>query len=244
MPSSAPLTEAVSQFRRAAGEISATYERRKPAASNQVTPDQLIEAIEQFLAVATRLDREEGETGPIVKDDVDQLGEYGLNMLLDLATWARQLELDEACLAVQGVSLAAADWIIRHEGRIHTLEPMVNAFADVANRTQDPKALEQMAGFMGAVIAACGTLIQQDLEKTNPGRPWRLLHLNRGIVATRSHNTALMEAVFDQLVAALPDDAAAFFQQGMQQMVALHYPEPVRAVMSRYHEVWSKRRVH
>jgi hypothetical protein len=101
-----------------------------------------------------------------------------------------------------------------------------------------------MAEFMGHAIRAASALIKQDLEKNNPGRPWRLLHLNRGIVATRSHNPALMEEVFEELVRELPEEAPGFFAEGMQQMEALNYPPHVRKVMGRYFAKWTRPRMH
>lgn len=235
------ISEVLQLFKDAAAEIERVQRTRAPSVGQQISPQQLREALEQFFAIIANLDKEEGATGPILSDDVNQLGDYGLNLLADLAAWATQLGLDQQRQNVLAASLAAADWLIRHEGRIRHLEPVVNALADTANRTSDPKELTRMAEFMGTVAQACSEYIKQDLEKTNPGRPWRLLHLNRGIVATRSHDPTLMQQVFDELVRCLPEDAPAFFEQGMEQMVALNYPAPVREVMSRYHARWQSR---
>jgi len=87
----------------------------------------------------------------------------------------------------------------------------------------------------GAIVAAASPVISQDLEKANPGRPWRALLLNQGIVATRSHDAGLMEQAFAVLTYYLPKDVGQFFTEGMQQMDALNYPEHVRAVMAKYH---------
>ena len=133
---------------------------------------------------------------------------------------------------------------MRHQGQIRTLEPVVNALANFANRMHDPSSLEPLANFMGRVIQASASLIKEDLEKNNPGRPWRVLHLNRGIVATRTHNPTIMEQVFDDLVRYLPEDAAAFFAEGMHQMEALNYPPQVRQVMGRYFDRWTRPRMH
>jgi len=235
------ISEAVQLLKHAAEEIEIAHLARAPRTSQQADPRQLREALEQFFAIIANLDKEEGATGAILSDDVNQLGDYGLNLLTDLAAWATQLGLDQARQDVLATSLATADWLMRHEGRIRSLEPVVNALADSANRASEPRELAHMAAFMGAVAQACSDYIKQDLEKTNPGRPWRLLHLNRGIVATRSHDPALMQQVFDELVRCLPDDAPAFFEQGMEQMVALNYPAPVREIMSRYHARWKPR---
>ena len=37
----------------------------------------------------------------------------------------------------------------------------------------------------------------------------------------------------------LPEDAARFFTEGMQQMDALNYPAHVREVMQKYHRQWT-----
>jgi hypothetical protein len=51
-----------------------------------------------------------------------------------------------------------------------------------------------------------------------------------------------MEAAFDVLTRKLPEDAARFFSEGMQQMDALDYPAQVRAVMEKYHRRWNVNR--
>lgn len=242
-PTQGGLSEIAVHFKRAAQDVLDTYASRKPAVSNQVTPPPLVEALEQLLAIIIKLERQENER-PVPSGDVDELGEYGLSLLSDLATWAQQLGMSKARMEIESISLAIADWIIRHHGRISTLEPVVNALAARANATREPQALERLANFMTHVIAAASDSTKADLEKTNPGRPWRLLHLNRGIVATRSHNLALMEQVFDDIVRYLPDDAPRFFDEGMQQMVLLNYPQPVRDLVQRYHSAWSRRDLH
>ena len=238
------LAEATLRFEHAARDIIDSYAARRPAETNQVTPEQLAEAIEQFLALITRIDQEEGETGPTSREDVTQIGDYGMTLLTDLAAWAAQLNLPVPRQDLEIVTLGAADWIMRHEGQIRALEPAVNALANFANRMQEPAALEPLTLFMGRVAQASAKFIKQDLEKNNPGRPWRVLHLNRGIVATRTHNPVLMEQVFADLVRYLPEDAPAFFAEGMQQMEALNYPQPVRQVMVRYFDLWTRPRMH
>lgn len=240
----AGLDSAFARFKTTAQDLLANYDARKPEPTNQVTPPQLVEALNQLFAIITKLDREEGETGAIMRDDVTQLGDYGLSLLMDLATWANQLDLPAARAEIEKLALAVADWVVRHEGRLRTLEPVVNALAKVANTISDAAILERLADFMRRLSDAAADFIKQDLEKSNPGRPWRILQLNRGIVATRSHNPALMEATFDELLRYLPEDAQAFFSQGMQQMEALDYPPHVREVMERYYQAWAAHKMH
>ena len=238
-----PLSEAVTRFKQAAEDIQNAYETHKTSTGIPVTPGQLIDGIEQFLSVVTRADKMEGETGPLTHEDVDQLGDYGLNLLTDLGEWAKRLDCRNAYEELQKVSLAATDWIIRHDGRIRTMEPVVNAFSDIANTLHDPRELEKMASFMSQVLKHCPVLVK-DTETTDAERPWRLLHINRGIVATRTHNPVLMQVVFDELVRAVPDEAPDFFREGMQQMDALGYPDEVREVMSRYYADWTRPTMH
>jgi hypothetical protein len=238
------LPEAAVHLKRSAAEIKTIYEQRRPAQTSQTIPHQLVQGLEEYLAIAQRLDQDRGENAPVLKQDVSQLGDYALNLLLALHQWAVQLQLPTAREALDGLALSITDWVLRHQGELRTLEPIVNALAGRANRLHTPAALQELEQFMSLVIQACANLIKQDLERSNPGRPWRLLLLNRGIVATRTHNPQVMEQVFDDIVRYLPDDAPGFFGEGMQQMDALNYPPQARAVMSRYYEQWTRRRMH
>ncbi len=241
---SVKLSEARVRHRQVSADIVTNYESRAPLATDQVTPSQLAEAIEQFFAVAIRIDREHGETGAVLNDDVSQIGDYGLQLLHDLANWAHQLALEDARHEIALVSLGAADWVIRHQGELRAPELVVDALANLANTTQDPDELKQIEQFMTAALKALTAVIQLDLEKTNPGRPWRVLHVNRAIVATRIQDPDTMIRVFDELERALPEEAPRFFAEGMAQMNKLDYPQHVRDVMEKYHDVWCGRTMH
>lgn len=246
MPAIIPtLDEAAIQYRSAAQVVMTLYARRRPNAGQQVTPDSLNQAIEQFFAISNQLERDASGSGTAVyKDEVSRLGDYAITLLADLAAWAGQLGLTEAKQDMEATTLSIADWVMRHEGELRTLDPVVNAAAERANRTKDARSLEGLCEFIGRALDAASKPIKQDLDKTNPGRPWRVLHINRGIVATRTYNPKLMEQVFDDLVRALPEDASHFFAEGMQQMSALNYPAHVRAVMSRYFDQWTRKTMH
>jgi hypothetical protein len=239
-----PLPEAVIRLRRAAGEIRDAYNAGAPAATREVPPDQVVEALEQFLTIAQRLDRGEREIGPMLKDDVSRLGEYGLSMLAELIACAEQLELPDLRLPLDESALAVTDWIMRHDGELRTLEPIVNALAALANRTHERPQLGELERFMARVIQSSAGVARQPHRRGALGQPWRLLHLNRAIVATRTHNPDAMEQAFEDIVRHLPDDAPVFFAEGMEQMVALNYPPQVRAVVSRYYERFTRGAMH
>ncbi len=239
-----PLPEAVARFHATAREIRAAAAARSPSSDDTLQVEQLIEALGQFFAILENLDQAPAPAGSAAETDASELGEYGLTLLTDLIGRAGALDLAAARAVLEQVSLSIADWIMRRRGEIRALEPVVNGLAGLANGLRAPPALEALADFMGRVIGAVSEIVRHDLESSNPGRPWRVLHLNLGIVATRSHNPALMEQVFDELVRCLPSDAARFFAEGMEQMEALDYPPPVRRVMTRYFERWTRPTMH
>lgn len=238
------LADATRRYKLAVESVLEAYEAHHPAVA-EVTPGQLHAAIEQFLTTSLSLERANGPTGAIDSNNVSELGDYGITLLMDLGQWARQLGLDSADAEFDQIALAFADWVMRHGGEIRTLEPLVDALARLANRARETEMLEDLAHLMTRVIHATASQARHDHHaKTRPSEPWRLLHLNRGIVATRTHNTALMEQVFDELVCDLPTDARQFFADGMQQMDRFGYPRTVRNVMARYFDRWTRPRMH
>lgn len=200
---------------------------------------ELAQAFDQLFDVLARAESDLRSGGSTDSADVTRLGEYALQLTDNLAarlTQAGRQDLRQA-LAMLNINLAL--WVAQHGGIIDTLDPVVDAIALVANNITDPQQLAELSDLIGTIIKAVSPVISQDLEKINPGRPWRVLLLNQSIVATRSHDTTLMEAAFAVLTENLPEDAGPFFTEGMQQMDALDYPAHVREVMERFHRQWN-----
>lgn len=63
--------------------------------------------------------------------------------------------------------------------------------------------------------------------------------MNQAIIATRSHQAELIDEAYQVLVEALPEEALRFFEEGMQQMEALNYPEVARQVVEKYYNLWN-----
>jgi len=198
----------------------------------------LEQAFDQLVDVMNRLEADAGAAGARAAD-VTEIGEYALRLCEGLAACTQRLQQREQSERMASLTVNVALWIARHDGRIDTLEPVVDALALLANTIRDPLRLEALGAVIARIVSAVSPLIRQDLEKFNPGRPWRVLLLNQSIVATRSHNPELMEQAFAVLTSHLPEDASRFFTEGMQQMDALNYPEHVREVMAKYHRRWT-----
>jgi hypothetical protein len=170
--------------------------------------------------------------------DVTQPTDYALSLIEQLGVAANRAGSPDVAREIQDLAIAIALWSASRGGRLERLEVVVNAFAERANALHDPDDLGALSDAMGTVIEAVVDELKQDLEKTDALRPWRILNLNRAIVATRSHDPARMESAFAVLVANLPEDARGFFPEGMEEMDRVGYPPPVRAVMTKYFEQW------
>ena len=208
------------------------------ASENGADLPAMAQALEQLIDVITRVEADTQSIHDATTGDITEIGEYALRLQETLSGIAERLGLAEQKQPLADLSVNLALWIAAHNGHIETLEPVVDALALAANTTQEPQQLEQLSSVIKRIIAAVAAPISQDLEKMNPGRPWRVLLLNHSIVATRSHNAELMEEAFTLLTSRLPEDAARFFSEGMQQMEALDYPPRVRKIMEKYHREW------
>lgn len=164
------------------------------------------------------------------------IGELGLQLLQQIA---RQPPLRETA---QQAAIRLALWAAGAGGELETLELITDALAAQANSTQDPLRLAEYSLTIEALLRAAGPVLRADVDNSNPGRPWRVLHFNRAICATRSHDPELMARAFDDLKAHLPGEAPGFFAEGMHEMERLNYPPHVRRVMQRYHDLASAAR--
>ena len=198
----------------------------------------MAQALEQLADVITRVEADTQSSDDTSSGNITEIGDYALQLLEALSAESANPALSGQQQTLANLAINMALWIARHDGQIETLEPVANALALMANSSREPSELGQLSSVINAIIAAVSSPISQDLEKMNPGRPWRVLLLNNSIVATRSHDTDLMEAAFAILTSQLPEDATRFFSEGMEQMDALDYPPHVRQVMEKYHREW------
>ena len=243
----ASLAEACEE---AISDILESYEGGAQASDEAVSPSLLASAMNQLMEVLKRIDADTRRGALPTQGrrdddhlDISELGDYGFTLFNDMMFWAQRLGLLARHRQMETLVFPFALWLARHGSELRNLETVVNALAVVANSTNDHAKLEQICAAMGEIINAVSPSIQQDLDNSNPGRPWRLLIINRAIVATRTHNPAVMEAAFKLLVNHLPDDAPEFFSEGMGQMEALNYPAPVREIMEKYYRHWSLSRI-
>jgi len=135
--------------------------------------------------------------------------------------------------------LAYTLWRTRQQGRIKHLDYIVNCVAEIANRLRDEEDLSYLVGVTETIVNSVTDEISQDMTSNSPSRPWRVLLLDYGIVATRSHQPQLIETAYKFLAEHLPEDAVAFFSEGMKQMDVLNYPPQVRKVVQQFYLLYA-----
>lgn len=178
------------------------------------------------------------------REELSAVANRGLQLLDDLSEWARTLALPDQESRVNTVMVMIALWVARHGGELHAIESVVNTLAEIANATTEQQELAELSDMMGELAYAISQQTKFDFENKERHRPWRVLNLNRGITATRSHDTHIMETAFDDLIRNIPEEAETFFRQGMQQMEQLDYPDHVRDFVSRYYRQSKSRVLH
>ena len=204
--------------------------------------DAVARALRQGRDVLVRAEREPDKLDP---EAVTEIADYLLELFDNLLAGAHSAGRRDLTPLLARLTVPVSTWVARNGGEIARLEPVVDGFAALANELSSAQSLIALSVAMGEVMDAVDDTLRADLDNSNPGRPWRVLNLNRCIVATRTHDPAVMEAAFARLEDNLPQDAPSFFREGMEQMHIVGYPEHVRAVMQRYHDRWQGgHRVH
>ena len=193
-------------------------------------------AFRQNIQIMQRLDSDvkNNNEHEISLNDVTEIADFALSLLDEIANACASRGLQNEMVKVHRLSLPIVIWLKQYHGVLKKLDIVVNAIASYANTLQDAESLGALCVLIGNVAEVTDIQIKQDIEVNNAMRPWRVLNLNWGIVATRTHNTDVMEQVFDQLINNIPDDVQQFFNEGMQQMDIVGYPKPVRTVMEKY----------
>ena len=195
-------------------------------------------ALTRFIDVFDRIESEKISISglSLSANEITELGEYGTSLLKELLNRVEQHGNGNHKTELMALIIDLALWVCRNDGELLTLEPVVDSLAYFANNSGDTHYLEALHGIASEIVRGVAHSIRQDLEKSNPGRPWRILNLNKAIMATRSHNPQLMEQAFQDLVNNLPEDMPQFFREGMEQMDALDYPPHVRKIMERFYQ--------
>jgi hypothetical protein len=228
-----------SNFIQASAVIARAYNDHELQHGTEATPAQLIEAINQFFVIYEKLGDKVGENSQISKENISHIGEQTIHCLIELGELAEQLNLPKERALMEETAFSAAHWVIRHKGEIRSLDVIVNILAAKANRTNDKTILTSLFHVMNDVLEHASPELKSDPDKSNPGRPWRMLNFNFAIVATRTMNRELMIKAFDTLGQNLPEDCPQFFEEGLIQSEKTEYGPEIKAIMTEYFKKWA-----
>jgi hypothetical protein len=234
------LQEIQQLFSAAASAIETRYIQQSQQ-PGEVSPMQLADALHKLFQAFEVLDEKNGANATLPYNDPSELGEHGMLLAADLVRWAERLQLPQAKSDIEKIAVGIALWVARHGGEIRELETVVNGFAASANTTTSDEALRALFRATKAVLEHAAPSIKADLDQANPGRPWRVLNFNFAIVATRIQDAQLMHEAFDTLSRNLPQDAPAFFEEGLKQSDKPVYGPVVKNLMQEYFARWTVR---
>ena len=137
------------------------------------------------------------------------------------------------------LTLAVAVWALRHDLPVDPPEPVVNALARRGNATREKPGLHGLVHLMAQLADNLGPRLAADLERSNPQRLWRVLHANLAITAIRTEEGEVIDAAFDRLDAALPDERAGFYAEALALAMSPAIPEAVRERIRARHLKWT-----
>lgn len=216
------------------------FQARAQAAAASLSPH--LDRTRRGLETLQALDRQHGGSGPIAIEGVEELVSAILSDLAHVEA-AAQRSADGSLVAdCSGFLLGVALWAIRHRVALDPVEPVVNALAHRANAARSRQELAAVFGLTQGIVAHVAPRLEADLERSNPERPWRILHANLAITAIRTEDPALMDHAFDALDRALPDERAAFYAEALALALAPAIASDVRERIRARHLKWTAAR--
>ena len=163
---------------------------------------------------------------------ITEIGEFGSYLLEKL--YFESSENADHLQMYNYLALAFACWVVRNEGSINQLEYFVAALAQTANTLHDKISLESLYEVATFIVYATSDDLKLKHTDHDLENPWRILIMNYGIIATRTHTPELMESAYETLIQYFPEDGPEFFRKAMSEMDRLNYPLYVRNVVERY----------
>ena len=189
------------------------------------------------VATLESLDRQYGGHAVLELEDIDTVVAA---LEAEFALWeaeATRRNLDIAD-TVDAAAIGVALWAMRHEVAITVVEPVVNALAHRSNHAKNAQEAAAAFALMQGVIAHVAPRLSADLERSNPERPWRLLHANLAITAIRTEDPAMIGFAFDALDQALPDERASFYAEARALALAPGISPVVRGLIEARCSKW------
>jgi hypothetical protein len=195
------------------------------------------ESLQRQVRTFEAIDRQYGGLATLPLEDAAELVAAALT---ELAHAERDVAAAEDGADVAHLVVGVALWAIRHGVALTVVEPVANALAVRSNLANGKEELAAVFGLMQGVIDHAAAGLAADLERSNPERPWRILHANLAITAIRTEDPAMMEYAFDALDRALPDERASFYAEALALALAPAIAPAVRQAIEARHTKWTR----
>jgi hypothetical protein len=186
--------------------------------------------VREDVATLESLDRQYGGHAALTLEGIDTLVAALESAFAGWEAEAQRRQPD-AVDAIDAAAIGVALWAMRHEIEIAVVEPVVNSLARQSNQAKNAQEAAAAFALMQGVIAHVAPRLSADLERSNPERPWRLLHANLAITAIRTEDPAMIGYAFDALDAALPDERASFYAEAQALALAPGISPVVRGLI-------------
>ncbi len=193
-------------------------------------------ALVRFAQLAMGKGSDQGAADPAPVEDLEAVGNQLLGLTPDLVSGVENSGLVEELKQLRHAIAGLAVWLARSGAQVQCLDPVANAFAALANDTDEPERLTRLGYLMEEVISASDPGEESRGSAYGSSRSWYVMHINWGIVATRSLDTTLMKRAFDGMSKNVPADLPALLRQAMSKMEQGGYPEDVKAVIRAYQD--------
>lgn len=141
---------------------------------------------------------------------------------------------------IKQLAMSTGVWIVHKGGSLQEMGLLVNAVATFANQSQRQQDLEALYEASVYLLVGADEFIKADLDKRNTMRPWRLLNLNHGIIATRTNNIDLIKRAYAYLIQHLPEEAKGFFTLAWQKVQSQQHPPHVRKLVEQYYRLYTE----
>lgn len=258
------LTNISETITEAGQHVMQAFRRQSAVEASVVQPDMITEALGQLIEIMYMIEVDQASTSiftdmpfqlprelqdqddyqPLSSEEISELGDHGLSLIETLSEWAGNLELTQEEQQLRAVMIIVSLWIARHGGYLSSLSTVVDTLAQIANKTDDTKVLKELSFVMGELISAVHNDVRYARHHEEQREIWRILNINRGIIAARTNDPRVIETVFDQLVLNIPTEAAEFFEKNLQKMDTLACSAHTQSIMQRYFFRYSQRVLH
>lgn len=197
-----------------------------------------MEKLRGELQTLDAIDRQYGGHGPVPLEGLEDVVGATVTDLAHCESDCHR-EGHDVSLLLADLVVGVALWAVRHAVPITVVEPVTNALAQMSNAAGDKSELAAVFGVMQGIIENVRPALYADLERSNPTRPWRLLHVNLAITAIRTEDAAMIQYAFDALDAALPDERAGFYAEALALAMAPNVAPAVREHIEERHRRWN-----